>query len=146
MNGYIQYFLKDKEGNIIKDGKIKNIVVDNIYKAFLSGGGVGLSPLRVFISGDSTVPEGDPKLQYSDIGDNFGYKEVPATAVPDEPKSRQYQCLYPSSNFAPPVAERTINVIGMTYGTTLLCYKKLSSPIIQTPEMYMELIYTLSLV
>lgn len=144
MKGYIQCLLKNKNGEVVHKESFENIVVDNIYKATMDGGGVALSPLRVFISGDNTVPEGDPKLQYGNIGTNYGYKEVSAVSVPDDPKSRQYQCLYPSSCFSPPTEERTIHVIGMAYSGTLLCYKKLSSPIVQTPEQYMEIIYTLT--
>jgi len=47
--------------------------------------------------------------------------------------------------FSPPSSgQNTINTIGLNSGSTVLAYKVLSQPIIQTSSMYLEVAYTLT--
>ena len=149
IKGHITARLLDQNGKLKQEIQIENQIVNDIYTMmFVSAR--NLSPLNVYIGydeGDAVAPS-DPSLHWADItGYMIDSKSIAAIGMGYQ--SYEYRCLYPSSSFAPPsTTDRNVDLIALKHanGNTLYAYKKLTTPIVQTPSDYLELIYALSAV
>ncbi|MDP8218625.1 MAG: hypothetical protein P9M03_07860 [Candidatus Theseobacter exili] len=147
-------------GKVKKEIDIANQISDEAFDVYFCYGYEGRSgafnfdALYITLGNDSedVVPANDPKIGYSDISSYIlESKKISKTEAGEN--LLEYRCLYPTTSFAPPVADRSINLMALwltwdqsSWSPTqsLIGYKKLTEPIVQTTSDYLEVIYALS--
>lgn len=146
--GQITARLIDKNtGRIRRKCEIINQIVDDIYTMMFYTNR-DIDPLRVYIGfdDDDSIAPNNPSYHWGDISGKM-ITNKSRSPVDMGNQNYEYRCLYPDASFPPPSTEdREVNLIALRHddGATLYAYKKMTTPIIQTTNDYLEIIYTLS--
>lgn len=136
-------------GSLKYEKEIVNQVVDDI-RLMMFTAAYDLEPICVHIGydDDDSVAPNNPKCHWG----NLAGKMLADIQIDDPPinmgnENYEYRCVYPTNAFSPPSSgERQINLIALKryWDNILYAYKKLTVPIVQTTNDYLEIIYTLS--
>ena len=128
--GEVEVFLHDNKGNIKYQTKQTNLFLDNGRRKAVSQ----LSSNHVILSASSDIEF----VEAQEVPQILEMSTVGTKTFPSTYQVRIYK------QFAPPAANRTIGIIGLTLGSgnTTFCYTRLTTPILQTTLDYLDIYYT----
>lgn len=139
--GYVILELKDKDTNrILNKVEKKNMITDGVFTVFtqvLSSGDSTVFHVFLSLSETETVGTRVPPLIIVRTGTSRYNNPTPQ---PDQEHIFSFR-IY--AQFSPPSSDRIIKSVGLTEGQNCFAHTVLTTPIIQTPNDYLDVHYTI---